>query len=87
MALGPSLRVSLFRLGCELAALFQVGIENTEIHIQGEELEDYSLEMGFGLGPGFFATWQNISLRQQTLLGYGLNGYQHEMRLGLGVAF
>jgi hypothetical protein len=87
VALGPSLQGSIFRLGCEMIALAQVGMSSTVLRALEQSQTETQWNAAFGVGPGWHAGWGAFALRQQTLLGYGVTGFHHEVRLALGVEF
>ena len=87
VALGPSTEGSLFRLGCEMVVLSQMGMTLTEMHALDHNQTEVHWTALLGVGPGWYVGWGDLALRQQTLLGYGINGYHHEVRLALGYTF
>ena len=87
VALGPSMTGSLFRFGCEMVMLSQVGMTLTEMRALDHKQTEVHWTARLGAGPGWYVGWGDLALRQQTLLGYGLKGYHHEVRLALGYAF
>tara|TARA_Y100001968_G_C19195020_1_gene637083 strand:+ start:194 stop:772 length:579 start_codon:yes stop_codon:yes gene_type:complete len=87
LSLGPSIKGSIFSMGCELLALGQLGLTVTEVQALQHSQREHHLNANLGIGPGWYVGWGNFTLRQQTLLGYGLSGYHHELRLALGASF
>ena len=87
VAFGPSFKGSLFRLGCELLVLSQLGLTWTELRALEHTQTSQHWNGVVGAGPGWQVGWGSWAVRQQTLLGYGINGYHHEVRLAIGAAF
>lgn len=87
IAIGPSYEGTLFTLGADVVAVGVGGVDLVMLEAMGQKRTQYQTRFGLAAGTGLYAGFKNVYLRQELLMGYGTQGYHHQLRTGLTLAF
>ena len=87
LAAGPDYEGSVFRLGARFVGLAYGGGHYTLLRVLDEERASFSPNWGLSGGFSLQAGFKRCFLKQEIMLGYGEQGYQHQLRLGLVASF
>jgi hypothetical protein len=87
IAIGPSYEGTLFTLGADIVAVGVGGVDLFMLNAMGQQRTQYQTRFGLAAGTGIYAGFKHIYIRQELLMGYGTQGYHHQLRTGLALVF